>query len=384
LTSGDFLSSAPTLAVTPAAEDDDKAADVVTLTIDERLLQEAVYPAYVDLTLVDFPSSAAAAQHTFASSAQPDSNFSVYQRPEAPGYAELWHGRRPGRADDNEVYLRFPGLAEALRGATIESASLGAFPYWQNSGEEARSTWLAPVLADWDLRSLTWNTRPAPGIVANPLGEPVSPDATGPGAETQPEAEAPAFDTTQGQWTAMDLTAYAQSIVDGAAVDYGLLLHASEQGRGYWKRFVGESTLGAGALEPRLTVEWSALRPTAGESSFDETGNVVNLSWSHATLSQAPSRVRIQISTDNFATILSETRLKRRHAGDVALAVPTRDLAPGTYSFRVRARYADETAWSRWSNTGTFTIAAPATPAAPAPTVEPTRTMDDVRFHQTV
>ncbi|HUR16771.1 MAG TPA: DNRLRE domain-containing protein, partial [Candidatus Limnocylindrales bacterium] len=346
---GGVRASAVTLTVVPAA--DEESPDVLTLTIDRDLLAEAVYPAFVDLTLVDFPSNAAAAQHTFASSAHPDSNFSVFQRPEAPGYAELWHGRRPGRDDNNEIYLRFGGLADALRGATVESAGLAAFPYWQNAGDDPRSTWLAPITAEWDLRTLSWNTRPLPAT------------------------EASDYETTQGQWTAMDLTAYTQSIVDGSALDYGLVLHASQQGRGYWKRFVGESTLGGGALEPRLTVAWSAPRPSSGQATFDETGTQVSLAWSHGTLVPDADRVQVQVSADGFATILTDTKLKGRHAGDLTLAIPTGDLEAATYSFRVRARYGEGAAWSSWSDAGTFTIAAP---------VPPAHLMDDSRFRQAV
>ena len=228
---------------------------------------------------------------------------------------------------------------------------MAAFPDWQNAGEEPRSTWLAPITADWDLRTLSWNTRPLAAT------------------------EATTFDTTQGQWTAMDLTAYAQSIVDGTAVDYGLALHASQQGRGYWKRFVGESTLGGGALEPRLTVAWSAARPSPAAATFDETGTSVNLAWSHSTLVPDTHRVQVQMSADGFVTKITDVKLKRGRAGELTLAVPTADLAPGTYSFRVRAKYEEGSGWTAWSDPGTFTIAAP---------VDPARVMDDVRYHQTL
>jgi cell wall-associated NlpC family hydrolase len=228
-------------AVTLASGLAEDGSQTLTLTAARSFLSEAVYPAFIDLTLVDFPTGGSSAIHTFASSIHPDSNFSTYQRPEAPSYSELWHGRRPGRIDDNEVYLRFQNVRETLAGVTVNSANLAAFPYWQAAGAESRATWVGRVITDWDVRSVTWNSRP--GV------DPV-----------QTEVE-----TTQGAWTAMDVSYYATAIIYGHAPDYGLVLHATGEGNDHWKRFVAETTAGAGALEPRLVVNWSGLRGRAAE-----------------------------------------------------------------------------------------------------------------------
>jgi hypothetical protein len=172
----------------------------------------------------------------------------------------------------------------------------------------------------------------------------------------------------------MDLTAYAKSIIDATAVDYGLVLHANQQGRGYWKRFVAESTLGAGALEPRLTVAWSGIRPTAAESTFDELGTSVSLPWSHAGLAPDAARLQLQISTDDFATVASNLKLKGKRAAEQVLVLATDELASGTYTWRIRAKYGDDPTWSDWSDAGTFTIAAVA--------VEESTERTEERFHQ--
>ena len=304
----------------------------VSVVVERGALEEAVYPAYVDLGVVDFPTSADAAEHTFVSSAHPNANFSTYQRPESPGFSELWHGRRPDRRDENEAYLRFPGVAELLSGANIESASLAAFPYWQGGDESASTTWLTPLTADWDVRTVTWDTRPTASDAAL------------------------TFDTTQGSWTAMDVSAYVQSVASGAAPDYGLALHADAAGRGYWKRFVAESPSGAGTLEPRLVVHWSGLRPAPAAQTFTYGSNAV-LAWSNQGLAPAATRLQLQLSLDG--AVVSRTRVKGDAAEQNTMTISTSDLGPGTYSWSVRAKYGDDTDWSNWSDAGTFTIAAP-------------------------
>ncbi len=319
-------------AVTLRLGETEQGATRLTVAIDRASLAEAVYPAYVDLGVVDFPTGAASALHTFASSTHSGANFSTYQRPETPGYAEMWHGRRPGRRDDNEAYLRFPGVAELLNGLTVESASLAALPYWQG-GRTGTASKLGRITEEWDVRTLTWNARPA--------------------AELVPAT----FDTSQGEWSAIDVSAHVQAVVAGAAEDYGFVLHANEAGRGHWKRLVAESAAN-GSLEPRLVVRWSDLRPSAAAVT-DVVGSSVAVSWANASLAPAPSRVQVQVSRDGFDSIVSQVRLKGDAASAGSLSLATDDLDPGTYEWRVRAKFGDDTTWSSWSEAGTFVVANP-------------------------
>jgi cell wall-associated NlpC family hydrolase len=303
--------------------------------INRASLDEAVYPAYVDLGVVDFPTAGSGALHTFVSSARPFANFSAYQRPETPGYAELWHGRRPDMRDDNEAYLRFAGVPELLSGVTVQSASLAAFPYWQADHSAAASTWIGRVTADWDLRTLNWETRPTSEL-----------------APTTAE-------TTQGQWSAMDVGDYLRGVASGASVDYGLVLHADDAGRGYWKRFVAESSAGTGALEPRLVINWTGLRPLAAASANTAASSVV-LGWSNATLAPAATRYHVQVSRDGFETMLLNERIKGTAVADNSLTVARSDLGLRSVEWRVRAKYGESTEWSAWSDPRTVTVVNPA------------------------
>ncbi|MEO6351253.1 MAG: DNRLRE domain-containing protein [Candidatus Limnocylindrales bacterium] len=321
-------------AVTVTSVLDEDGTQSLTFTADKSFLAEAVYPAFIDLTLVDFPTGASSAIHTFASSIHPDSNFSTYQRPEAPSYSEMWHGRRPGRIDDNEVYLRFQNVRETLAGVTVQSANLAAFPYWQAAGEDARATWVGRVITDWDVRSVTWNSKPGVDQVQTEV------------------------DTAQGQWSAMDVSYYATAIIYGHAPDYGLVLHATGEANDHWKRFVAETTAGAGALEPRLVVHWSGLRPAASLPVTIDNATTA-ATWVHSAVAPDAWRVQVQISADGFQTLFVDERLKKANAALTSLNVATTDLAPGTYSWRVRARYGEGVAWSEWSDPGAFVIAEP-------------------------
>ena len=309
-------------------------ASQLTLAIDRASLDEAVYPAYVDLGVVEFPTNAAAAGHTFASSTHANANFSTYQRPESPGYAELWHGRRPDRRDDNEAYLRFAGVAELMSGVNVASASLAVFPYWQTDDATPGATWLARITEEWDARGLTWNTRP------------------------MTDAETATFETTRGTWSAMDVTAHIQEVIAGTTTDYGFVLHANEAGRGHWKRLVAESVVGAGALEPRLVVSWTGLRPVASATT-QSVGSDALIAWSHAAVAPVPARIQIQLSQDGFESVLSRARLKGDKAGATSLTLATADLAPGAYAWRIRAKYTAEDGWSAWSEPGSIVIVDP-------------------------
>ena len=306
----------------------DDGSNRLSMTLEQAALDEAIYPAYLDLGLVDFPAASSSGGHTFVSSYHPNANFSTFQRPES-GYAELWHGRRPGRGDDNEAYLRFPDVAALLRGANVESAALQLFPYWQADSDSRSATWLGRVTAPWDQRSMTWNTRPTAVI------------------------DAATYETAQGTWSDIDVAAYVRDVVGGAA-DYGLVLHADGAGRGHWKRFVAESALDGGALQPRLVVTWSGLRPSAMTATVG--ADAVNLAWANADLAPAASRIQMQLSRDGFATVTQQLRVNPAAAQASTLSMPAGDLSAGTYSWRVRARYGDGTRWSPWSNAGSFTL----------------------------
>jgi hypothetical protein len=302
---------------------------VVTISIERRYLEEAVFPAFVDLSLADFPT-ATGAELTFASSRHPNANFDRYQRPEGAGYAELWHGRQPGSGTDNEIYLRFPDIAATLGTVDVAEAALELFPYWQRE-EEAAPTVVRRVTAEWDAAAVTWNARPEAGDQL-----------------TSATSDA-------GVWSDVDVSAYLAELMAGAT-DYGLVLSGDDTGAVTWKRFVAEGQFGEDDLGPRLSVTWSGLRPT-GVAPANSTVLVPVFSWSHSALAPAQSRFQVEVSRDGFATIAASSgTMKGRRGTATEWASPARSLTDGgTYSWRVRVKYAGDKAWSAWSTPQAFT-----------------------------
>ena len=303
---------------------------VITVAVERRPLDEAVYPAFIDLSLTDFPVSATGADLTFASGRHPNGNFERYQRPEGAAYAELWHGRQPGSRTDNEIYVRFPGLVETLGTVDVAEAALELFPYWQRE-EAAAPTVVHRVAADWSAEALTWNSRPEVGV----------------------EVISTTSDT--GSWSNIDVSTYVAGLVAGSD-DFGLVLAGDDSGATTWKRFVASGSAAEFNLGPRLSITWSGQRPTGlAPSGFTTSGHI---SWSHAGLATDQRRFQVQISRDAFATIAVESGTIKGSSGkESQWSAPSASLTRGaTYSWRVRVRYVSDSGWSEWSTPKTFTF----------------------------
>lgn len=304
---------------------------LVTVNVARRYLAEAVYPAYVNLALVDFPAPAGGAQLAFASSRHPNANFDAYLRPEAPGYLDLWHGRQPGTRTQNEVYLRFDGVADVLGTVDLEAAALEMLPYWRP--DESATIVVRRVTEAWGAAGLTWATRPP--------------------ADT--DTNVGTFETRTGEWASFDAAAHVAGLLAGD-VDHGLVLGV-EAGRDSWTRLAGGGGVEPSGLGPRLRVTWTGLRPTALARSSSASPSLV-LDWSHAELAPDQTRFEVQVSTDNFATTVAESGVVRRRAGSATeWQVPAGSLTEGrAYSWRVRVKYEGAESWSPWSDSETFTF----------------------------
>ncbi len=303
---------------------------VITVGVERRHLDEAVYPAFVDLSLTNFPASTAGADLTFASSRHANANFERYQRPEGAAYGELWHGRQPGSRTDNEIYVRFPGLAETLGTVDVAEAAFELFPYWQRE-EAAAPTVVHRVAAEWDSELLTWNSRPEAGD----------------------EVISTTSDT--GSWSNIDVSTYVADLVAGSD-DFGLVLAGDDSGATTWKRFVASGAAEELNLGPRLSITWSGLRPTGiGPSGLTTSAHVT---WSHAGLATAQRRFQVEISRDEFASTVVESGTIKGHTGKLSSwATPDGSLTQGAqYSWRVRVMYESDSEWSEWSTPKTFTF----------------------------
>ncbi|CAN5615616.1 hypothetical protein BH23CHL7_BH23CHL7_07900 [soil metagenome] len=316
---------------------------IVSLVVDRGFLARPAYPLFVDLTIAGLGRATVpdeqAAGATFVLSSWPDGNFSAFQRPEWPAHPELWHGRLPGRDSYSETYLRFIDTADSLRGLAVDSAALRIFPYWQHDTDG--STSIDQPDGEWQPGTITWNNRPAGGEYLGP------------------------FATTPGEWADIDVTDYLAGVLAGDP-DSGLRLHASDAGRQGWKRFVAAGT-DATALEPRLVVHWSGLRPAPLVTSTAAPSDLV-LAWTHADLAPEQARFEVEVFGGETDAALFGSGVVRGAVGRTsAWAVPTDELTVGeSYSWRVRIRYGSKRApWSEWSLPGSFVYQPAALDVAP-------------------
>jgi hypothetical protein len=291
----------------------------IVLELDQSYLSRASYPIYVDLTI-----RAAATAETgsgFVLSSRPESAFDAFQRPEWPAYPELWHGRLPGREAYSEAYLRFADLVRELGEVQIDGAWLRLFPYWQQGSQAP--TLVGTPLEEWQAETLSWLNRP-------------------------PAQELGILSSDAGQWSELDLTEHLRAVLAGLP-DRGYVLHANDIGGRAWKRLAGPGSGGPGALEPRLVVHWSGLRPTAdGVDVTDGWDGTV--SWSHPAVAPAPWRFEVELVGDEFGSTIRSGVIKGEPGRSSSWRVPLHELATlERYTWRVRVRYGRDLPWSDWS-----------------------------------
>jgi cell wall-associated NlpC family hydrolase len=326
---GGVFTAASTLSVDTSGD-----APVITVSVRRTFLDEAVYPAYVDLSLTDFPERAVA-DVAFASSAHPTSNMHDFQRPESPGFDELWLGHQPSSRNDNEVFLRFPGLAAALGNVDVASASLELLPYFQRANDGV--TIVRRLTDEWSAQTLTWDTRPATDAL-DPLE----------------------IKSTPADWSRIDVGSYITDVLSRDVPDFGLVLAGEENANGTWKRLAASDAGAAAQFGPRLVVTWSGLRPsaTAVTPAPDEAVALPTLTWSQPEIAADQARFEVEVSHDNFATIdVTSGSIKGKAGKATSWTIPSGSLTYGSaYSWRVRVKYGEDKAWSTWSTPQVFAL----------------------------
>lgn len=221
---GGVFSSATSLSVT----ENETGEQVLTVHVARRFLDEVVYPAFIDLSVVDFPGAASSADLTVVSSRHPNYAFGSAERPELPSYAELWLGRQPGTRTDSAAYLRWADAATALGNAQVLATSLELYTYW---GNPLGATFdVRRVSEDWTAQTLTWATQPS---AVDEMGTMV---------------------LTPGAWAEIELTEIPE---------HGVVLTAARGGAASWTRVIARDQSDALAFGPRLVLTWQPAPPPA-------------------------------------------------------------------------------------------------------------------------
>jgi RHS repeat-associated protein len=300
---------------------------LLTLTVDQKFLDEAVYPVYVDPTTTNFPTASTTAGDSFVNSETPNTNYDTYKRASSPYYYEMWHGNTPGTPYYNEVFIRFNSIAETLGAVKINSAILDVYPYWQYHHYECRATWIERVAATWGAGTIKWNNKPG---IAESYG-------------TQC--------TVEGAWSGFNVKPYVEGIVSGAFIDYGLKLHANPQGQGGWKRIVSRND--SSNLKPRLVVSWDPFAPTAAHPIGGGPSAGRTLSWVNED-GPAQAAYEVALSANNFSSTLASSG--QITSADTSWTIPsgTSLTAGSTYYWRVRTKLGSNSSFGGWSTTATF------------------------------
>lgn len=329
---GGLYSEAVTMTVTSNG-----SGYTLTLTVDPAYLDSAVYPLYVDPTTTSFPDdTGTAAPDTFASQRYPNSNFNTYQRPDSPYYYEMWHGKEPTYLQYDEAFVRFKDVRTTLGDVHVDQAYLEFYPYWQYYHYQARPSWIRRVTQDWTAGSLTWNNRPT--VDGTDLGQ---------------------FDTTEGNWSHIDLSDFVQKVLDQTWDNYGFRIDADTTGIGDWKRIVSRDDTHTPDRRPHFDISWHL--PSATPST--PTGNAWipdrTLNWTYssgATSGTAQTKYQAQVATtstgfgspcrDSAQTTGSGTSWTFPSTGSCTMNEGT--------SYWWRVSVFDGVVWSNWSSAAQF------------------------------
>jgi RHS repeat-associated protein len=315
--------------------------NLLTVNVDEAWLKSAIYPVYVDPSIV--VSGTASVSDTFVDQAFPSSNFNGWVGPDGASQMDIgYDGVTVGGVKEVCYALVSFALPSDVMNSTIESATLGVYTYhgWVKT---ARTVSLYRVTSSWSVSGVKWTNKPS---------------------QTSITSQALA----QGQTSSFDVASSVQLWAGGAA-NYGFELLTVNSDDTYWKRMY---TTEHGANVPKLNITYSHPSATVTSPAANAWINRANstLNWTYAANGGAgQAKYQVQIATNStFSPVLSDSGLVASTASSYTIP-STLSLTDGTtYYYRVQVN--DGTTWSaiggavgqfRWDST------APVLPGPPTP-----------------
>jgi RHS repeat-associated protein len=294
---------------------------LLTVNVAPSFLDAATYPVYVDPSIV--VTGPGPTYNTFVSHQYPGSNYNGYNN---GTYYEMWLGTDPTNSNNYNYALVKFALPSAITGATIDSATLGVYPYWQYQHSGGVTTWLDRITSNWDVHTVTWNNQPTSTNILQ-------------------------GNTNQGYYSAFLVTSLVQSWVSGASSNYGFMLRQANGDGRQWKRLIA-SGQGAGYI-PKLDITYhvpvvTLLSPVGG----GWTGSRV-LSWDYAEVSGlGQSKFSLVLATNSsFTSPILSTGVVSSVSKSYAIPTTTALTDGTTYYWEVQA--SNGTAWSAWAS-GSF------------------------------
>ena len=293
----------------------------LTVSVDPAWLASAVYPVYVDPTIYNNGSTTYGDAHV--NQGNPSLNYANYQRPDSPGYYEMWLGESPSDSTYyNEAYIKFD--LSTIAGTTIDSANLEVRPYHQYyNAPTSTTTWLRRVTATWAENTIKWSNKPAV--------------ATG------------SVDTAacvEGQQCAFAITALVRGWLDGTYTNHGIRLDENGNGPTYWKRLIASEQ--QTTTRPRLIVTNHI--PVATPTTPAGWRNSRALTWSYSdAASHAQANYEFDVDNNSdFSSLVYDGPSTAGAATSAAIPGTVALTSGTTYYWRVRVR--DGTSWSAWAS----------------------------------
>lgn len=230
-------------------ENNDKSYNL-TLDIDKEWLSSSnrVFPVYVDPTV-----SIDALGDAYISSKAPTTNFDEKWDPVQGEYV-LQTGYYDSTSGTNYAFIKF-SVANELKGAVIDSASLQAYVTHAYYATQKNGLWVDEANSKWAIKEINWNNKPSSTKISSTL-------------------------VGRDEWAKLDVKSTLQAWVSEERPNTGFKLHTNGNGQTYWKKITASES----ANKPKLVISYhydQMPTPTMSaqlDNATTKTGSV-NVNW---------------------------------------------------------------------------------------------------------
>lgn len=220
------------------------------LDIDKEWLasSDRKYPIYVDPSV-----SIDALGDAYISSKAPTTNFNEKWDPVQGEYV-LQTGYYDSTSGTNYAFIKF-SVANELKGAVIDSASLQAYVTHAYYATQKNGLWVDEANSKWAINEVNWNNKPSSTKISSTL-------------------------VGRDEWAKLDVKSTLQAWVSEERPNTGFKLHTNGNGQTYWKKITASES----ANKPKLVISYhydQMPTPTMSaqlDNATAKTGSV-NVNW---------------------------------------------------------------------------------------------------------
>jgi len=222
----------------------------LVLDIDKEWLasSDRKYPIYVDPSV-----SIDALGDAYISSKAPTTNFNEKWDPVQGEYV-LQTGYYDSTSGTNYAFIKF-SVANELKGAVIDSASLQAYVTHAYYATQKNGLWVDEANSKWAINEVNWNNKPSSTKISSTL-------------------------VGRDEWAKLDVKSTLQAWVSEERPNTGFKLHTNGNGQTYWKKITASES----ANKPKLVISYhydQMPTPTMSaqlDNATAKTGSI-NVNW---------------------------------------------------------------------------------------------------------